>query len=86
MTILQLWETLLGRVGLLRGAFITFFGVFIGAYWLRSLIFGLICKAFQPLPDLPSMPKPVGHDYRETMRQGMKKVAGTIIATPRGHC
>ena len=74
MATLPLWETLLVRVGPLRGAFITFFAVFIGAYWLRSLLFRLISKAFPPLPDLPSMPKPAGQDYRETMRQGMEKV------------
>lgn len=40
---------------------------------MRSWLFSIVDKLFPLETALPRMPKPVGHDFRETMRQGILK-------------
>lgn len=56
------------------GAILSVIALFFIAYWVRSALFTLISSLFLPQGNLPSMPKPPGHDFRETMRLGIMKV------------
>jgi len=49
-------------------------GIFIGGYWIRSSLFAFVGRVFPPEGSLPTIPKPAGHDFRETMRQGIMMV------------
>ncbi|KAI0107206.1 cytochrome P450 [Nemania sp. FL0031] len=55
------------------GVILAILAILYGAHWMRSWLFNIVDKLFPPETALPTLPKPVGHDFRETMRQGILK-------------
>lgn len=45
--------------------------IFLGAYWMRCLLFSVIDRLLPPIADLSTITKPAGMDSKETIKQGV---------------